>query len=268
MAGTCSAFPATERVGASDMLSARTLLIRGMLVGAVAGVAAFLFAYLFGEGPINDAIAFEEAHAAPLPHGEAATEVVSRTVQSTLGLATANVIYGIALGGVFAVVVAIALGRLGRLGARATAGVIALAGFIGVALVPFLKYPANPPATGNPDTLAQRTNLYFVMLVIGVAAVAGVAVGARMLRSRLGTWNAITVAALAAVLVVTAAITVLPSINEVPDGFSPTLLWRFRLASLGTQAVLWSTLGLLFGYLCERGQRSHAVSDTARPIPA
>ncbi|MBC9003658.1 CbtA family protein [Micromonospora aurantiaca (nom. illeg.)] len=250
------------------MLSARTLLVRGMLVGAVAGVAAFLFAYLFGEGAINDAIAFEEAHAAPLPHGEVAPEVVSRTVQSTLGLVTASVIYGIALGGVFAIAVAVALGRLGRLGDRTTAGLVALAGFVGVALVPFLKYPANPPATGNPDTLAQRTNLYFLMLVIGVAAVAGVAVGARTLQPRLGTWNAITVAALAAMVVVGAAIAVLPSINEVPDGFSPTLLWRFRLASLGTQAVLWTTLGLLFGYLCERGQRRHAVSDAAPPIPA
>jgi predicted cobalt transporter CbtA len=29
-------------------------------------------------------------------------------------------------------------------------------------------------------------------------------------------------------------------------------LWQFRLASLGTQAVLWITLGLGFGWLTER----------------
>ena len=41
-------------------------------------------------------------------------------------------------------------------------------------------------------------------------------------------------------------------VDEVAGGFPATLLWRFRLASLGTQAVLWTTLGLLFGALTER----------------
>ena len=243
-------------------MSARTLLVRGMVAGAAAGVAAFLFAYLFGEGPINDAIAFEEAQAAGHEHGP-----VSRTVQSTLGLATASIVYGVALGGLFAVAVAVTLGRIGRISARATAGIVALAGFVGVALVPFLKYPANPPATGNPDTLQQRTGLYFLMLVVGVAAVIGAIVVSRPLQPRLGTWNATTAGVLGAVVVVGAAIALLPAVNEVPDGFAPVLLWRFRLASLGTQAVTWATLGLLFGYLTERSERTAAVVR-AQPVAA
>ncbi|GAA2575761.1 CbtA family protein [Dactylosporangium fulvum] len=249
------------------MLSARTLLVRGMLVGAAAGVAAFLFAYLFGESPINDAIAFEEAHAAPLPPGEHEHELVSRTVQSTVGLATASIVYGIALGGVFGIAVALTVGRFGKVSARATAGLVALAGFVGVALVPFLKYPANPPATGNPDTLQQRTGLYFLMAVIGVAVVIGTAVVGRSLRPRLGTWNAATVAIVGAAVVVGAAVALLPAVNEVPDGFSPVLLWQFRLASLGTQAVTWATLGLLFGYLTERSLRT-STAVTAQPVAA
>ncbi len=249
------------------MLNARALLIRGMIVGAVAGVAAFLFAYFFGEGPINEAIAFEEAHAAPLPPGEHEHELVSRGVQSTIGLATASIVYGTALGGLFAIAVAIAAGRVGKLSARATAGLVALAGFVGVALVPFLKYPANPPATGNPDTLGQRTGLYFLMLVIGVAAVIGAVVVTRSLQPRLGTWNAATVSIVGAAVVVGAAIALLPAINEVPEGFAPVLLWKFRLASLGTQAVTWTVLGLLFGYLTERSQRP-ATAVSAQPVVA
>ncbi|MEV0568444.1 CbtA family protein [Dactylosporangium sp. NPDC050588] len=241
------------------MLNARTLLVRGMITGLVAGVAAFLFAYLFGEGPINDAIAFEEVHATDHEHGP-----VSRTVQSTLGLATASVVYGVAIGGLFAIAVAVTLGRIGRISARATAAIVALAGFVGVALVPFLKYPANPPATGNPDTLQQRTGLYFLMIVIGVAAVLGAIVVSRSLQPRFGTWNATILAVVGAATVVGVAIAMLPAVNEVPDGFSPVLLWRFRLASLGTQAVTWATLGLLFGYLTERSQRP-VVAD-AHPV--
>ena len=37
-----------------------------------------------------------------------------------------------------------------------------------------------------------------------------------------------------------------------PDAFSAVLLWRFRLASLGLQAIIWTTEGLLFGFLAER----------------
>lgn len=245
------------------MLNARTLLVRGMISGVAAGVAAFLFAYLFGEGPINDAIAFEEAHA-PHADGEHGHELVSRTVQSTAGLATASIVYGVAIGGLFAIAVAVALGRIGRISARATAAIVALAGFVGVALVPFLKYPANPPATGSADTLQQRTGLYFLMIVIGVAASLGVLVVSRSLQPRFGTWNATILAVAGAAVVVGAAVALLPAVNEVPDGFSPVLLWQFRLASLGTQAVMWATLGLLFGYLTERSERP--VVPDAHPV--
>ena len=40
------------------------------------------------------------------------------------------------------------------------------------------------------------------------------------------------------------------------DGHAPAgLLWSFRLSSLGTQLVLWTGLGVLFGALCERASR-------------
>jgi hypothetical protein len=45
---------------------------------------------------------------------------------------------------------------------------------------------------------------------------------------------------------------VLRPINEVPPDFSAVVLWKFRLASLGIQAVLWTTLGLVFGELAQR----------------
>jgi hypothetical protein len=51
----------------------------------------------------------------------------------------------------------------------------------------------------------------------------------------------------------------LPPVNEVPADFSATVLWRFRLASVGTQLVLWTTIGLLFGALTERRARRDAA---------
>ncbi|WP_326557718.1 CbtA family protein [Micromonospora sp. NBC_01796] len=252
------------------MLSARSLLIRGMLVGLAAGVAAYLFATLFGEGPVGQAIDFESAAgaaahaashgAADAAHTDAAEpELVSRTVQSTIGLATAALVYGVALGGLFALAFAVAYGRIGRFSPRATAALVGLAGFVTVALVPFLKYPANPPATGNPDTLGQRTVLYFLMIVIAVAAGLLALYLGRWLHPQYGAWNATLLAVGAYAVFITVVQLALPSINEVPDGFPALVLWEFRLASLGTQFVTWATLGLLFGALTERRVRAVAA---------
>ncbi|MGC9671302.1 CbtA family protein [Planosporangium sp. 12N6] len=242
-------------------MSARTLLVRGMLVGIAGGLLAYLFATAFGEPPVDSAIAFEAAHTPPGDHDH---ELVSRTIQSTIGLATAVVVYGAALGGIFALAFAVAYGRLGRLPARATALLVAAAGFVAVELVPFLKYPANPPAVGAEETIGRRTALYFTMIGITVAAAIGATLLGRNLTARLGAWNAVLVAVGVFVALVAVAAALLPAVNEVPADFPATVLWHFRLASLGTQLVLWATLGLLFGALTDRSQRRRA--RTPEPV--
>jgi hypothetical protein len=55
----------------------------------------------------------------------------------------------------------------------------------------------------------------------------------------------------------------MPSFQEVPADFPATLLWSFRLASLGTQVVLWTGIGLLFAALMHHERRRRA--GTALP---
>jgi predicted cobalt transporter CbtA len=222
----------------------RELLVRGLIAGLVAGLLALAFARIFGEPPIGSAIDFESARG-----GAEEPELVSRAVQSSAGLATAVLVYAVAFGGLFSLAFATAYGRVGQLSARTTAAVLAVGGYLVVYVVPFLKYPANPPAVGNEDTIGQRTGLYLAMVVMSVLfAVIAVYLG-RRLASRLGAWNAALVAAGGYVVTVAAAQTLLPSLNEAPAGFPATVLWEFRIASLGTQLVLWITIGLLFGTL-------------------
>jgi predicted cobalt transporter CbtA len=227
------------------------LLLRGMLVGVVAGLLAFGFAKVFGEPQVDRAIAFEEQVSAA--KGEAPQpELVSRATQAGIGLFTGIVVYSAAIGGLFSLVFAFVYGRVGGLGPRGTAALLALGGFIAIVLVPDLKYPANPPSVGNPDTIGFRTEQFFFMLLISVTALF-LAVGlARGLRARYGAWNAALLAGLAFIVVIAIAQQALPEVNEVPEQFSAVVLWRFRVASLGIHLVLWTTLGLLFGALMER----------------
>ncbi|MFF9086620.1 CbtA family protein [Streptomyces sp. NPDC014991] len=242
----------------------RNLLVRGMLAGLAAGVLALLTAYFLGEPSVDSAIGFEDAHSHT--HG---TEVVPRSVQSTAGLATGVLVYGVAFGGIVALAFCFALGRVGRFSPRATALLLSGCALLAVYVVPFLKYPANPPSVGDPGTIGERTGLYFLMMLLSVLlAVAATLLGKR-LAPRLGTWYA-TVAAVAAFVLVTAlAYAFLPAVNEVPKDFPAALLWRFRLSALAVQAVLWAGFGLLFGEFAERLLRPEPVpSGTGRSVAA
>lgn len=241
----------------------KVLLIRGMLAGVIAGVLAFGFAHVFGEPEIEYAIGLEEqmskasesqhaqAHATGATH-EHKVDLVSRSVQAGAGLLTASVVYGAGIGGLFAIVFAFAYGRLGKLGARATAALLAAAGFVSVALVPFLKYPAMPPAVGSPETLGARAALFLVMIAISIMAVVlGIGL-ARRLAARTGPWIAAALGAAVFIAVVAVAQVLLPDVGEIPKAFSADALWRFRAASLGMQMLMWVTLGALFGALSTR----------------
>ncbi|MCL6734827.1 CbtA family protein [Streptomyces neyagawaensis] len=225
----------------------RALLVRGMLAGLLAAVPALLFAYFVGEGPVDAAIAFESANSHE--HGE---ELVSRSVQSTAGLATGMLVFGVAVGGIAALAFCFALGRVGRFSARATAALTALAAFLLVYLVPTLKYPANPPAVGDPDTLARRTALFFLMIALSVLLGSAAVILGRRVAPLWGNWNASVTAGLAFTAAVAVAMVFLPSGDNIPKGFPAADLWEFRLASIGIQAVLWAGFGLAFGYLAER----------------
>ena len=88
--------------------------------------------------------------------------MVSRAVQSTVGLALGSLVYGATVGGLFAIAYAVAQGRLGRLGVRGTALAVALGGFLAVGLLPALKCPANPPGSTDGATIDDRTRWYFL----------------------------------------------------------------------------------------------------------
>jgi hypothetical protein len=245
----------------------RSLLVRGMLVGVLAGLLAFAFAFAFGEPQVQHAIDFED-QLARLHHEAPDPELVSRGVQRTWGLLTGAVVMSVALGGLFALVFAWAYGRIGAMGPRLTAAVLALAAYLTVILVPFTKYPANPPTVGDPDTIDRRTVLFFAMILIAILALVAAARIRRALLAQLGPWNAAIVAGFAFIAVVAVAELILPAVHETPKGFPADVLWRFRIASLGINATIWTTLGLVFGMAAERLLAPGATREATAPAVA
>lgn len=237
----------------------KTLLVRGMLAGLIAGMLAFGFAYAFGEPPVDTSIGLEDtlSHS----HGaQAAEELVPRDIQSTIGLLTGVLVYAVAIGGLLSLAFAFAQGRLGSLRPRVTALLLTGGAFAVVFLVPFLKYPANPPSVGQPGTIGSRTELYFgfvaVSLLVGIFAT----VSGRKLADRFGAWNGFLLAAAGYVVVMAVVAWLMPVVDEVPAAFPASTLWQFRTASIGTQATLWLALGLAFGAFAEKALNRKAVA--------
>jgi hypothetical protein len=262
----------------------RSLLVRGMLAGLIAGVLGFLFARLIGEPYVEQAIAFESYVEHTVHHEAPQVELVSRQLQSSAGLATGTLIFGVAMGGLFSLVFAIGNGRIAALSPRGTAALLGPLAFVALYLTPFLKYPPNPPSIGDPDTIGQRTQLYVALIVVSVAAMVLVVMLRAKVEPKLGGWNATLLAGAVYLAVIGLAFAIFPGVNEVPQQelpgvvqavtgddvtFPPSVLWGFRLSSLGLQAVTWTANALVFGWLAQRrlaeqGQAAKGWSGSPR----
>ncbi|WP_072686854.1 CbtA family protein [Rhodococcus marinonascens] len=253
------------------------LLIRGLLAGLIAGILAGGVAFVLGESHIEAAIAIEESQgatevadhhdAAPAgaatdhSHGEG-DALVSRDGQR-FGLFLATSLMGMALGAIFAVVAHYAR-RVLPLPGPLLALTLATFGWLAIEAVPFFKYPANPPAVGDPDTMTQRTWLWLASVALGLLAVVAAAFAARAVAAQEFLTVRIVAPVVTFLVVVTLGYLVLPTVNEVGDDFPAVLLWEFRLSSLATQATLWLGLGLVFAFLTERAARSNTPAKATK----
>jgi len=239
------------------------LLLKGMMAGILAGLVAFAFAHHFGEPQVDRAIGLEESLSAHThQHGASADsgkeqEVFSRQTQSGIGLMAGMALFGAALGGGLALVWAFSYQRIGPSDPRVLALCLALVGFLAMSLMPGLKYPPNPPAVGNPDTIGYRTGLYFVMMLLSIGIVISATWLSRQLTPRLSSGNAMMWAVLFGVALMLVVCALMPTVNEVSDHFPADLLWNFRMSSFGTHLVLWGVIGVAFGALAERTPATH-----------
>ncbi|WP_328289746.1 CbtA family protein [Nocardia aurantiaca] len=243
-------------------------MLRGLLAGLIAGLLAATVGYFVGEPKLDAAISLEESHSkaetsgdghaheqaggSGHSHGDEDEPLVSRTGQKA-GQFLALGLFGPAIGAILATAANIAR-RFTRLPGPRLGLLLAGGGWLAIVAVPFFKYPANPPAVGQPDTINERTWLWFASVLLGFAAVgAGVYVH-KVLRNRL---DSVRMIGATAVFVLVAAIgyIALPGIDEVPSDFPATLLWQFRATSLAETGTLWLTLGLAFAALTEYADR-------------
>lgn len=286
----------------------KILTLRGLLFGGLGGLIAYVFMKLMAEPIIDRAIDYESgrdeaqeaidsgmsnAHshggmdmagmAADHSHG-GDDELFSRTIQATFGAGTGMLAFGIAMGGIAAVVLALWLHHRGIGAARRSVLPVAGLTFAALYVLPTLKYPANPPAVGNSETIGWRSGLFLIMVLISaVAIVVGVLIHERLGRTMgaRATWLGVAVAA----VIMGLAYWLMPALGdlaanagsgsstETPQplvdgsgtivfpGFPADDLYRFRLYSFLAQLIMWAVIALGL----ERAARALTGGTTPTP---
>ncbi len=228
-------------------------LRRGLAAGLLAGLLAGAFAFFVGEPILDRAIHLEE-----VADTAQDKEVFGRATQK-LGLFFVTGLFGVTVGGMFGLVFTYFRGRMATGTDWMRSLSLSATIFTGAFLLPFLKYPANPPGVGEAATIGDRTAAYYTMVVLALFAVLVAWIAAKTLRERKAPAPVRHVlVGLGLATVVTVMAVVLPAAPD-PGGVPAGLLWNFRLSSLGTQVVFWSGLGVAFGFLCERSNRREAL---------
>lgn len=260
-----------------DFTRPRTIVVAAVLVGLLAGLAGAVFHAVATEPRIDDAIAIEEAAAAEQEPAEEAGHAadeggeeevsVSRSDQRGAGLFAAYALTGAAFG-LFLAVTSLSLRTTsGGPFRRVVVSGAVLAGAITVA--PWLKYPPNPPAVGNPDTVGDRERLYVMTIVLAALLLAGVAHLSGRLRA--AGWpddrRTATVAAVALVAFGVLFAAMPPSPD--PIGVPANLVWQFRINSLTGNLLVWTLLTLGLGLAwTEAARRSATAEATAAEATA
>lgn len=265
-----SAFPATDATAAggrgpaspqnTSSITFGTILRRAVLAGLVSGALAAVFVGLVAEDSIDAAIAIESSAAsadahegsdeAVDTHSHGDSEPLFTRGQQVVGGLVASVVFGLVVGVVFAAVYAAVRHKITVADETRRVLLLAAVAYLVTAVLPAVKYPANPPAVGDPDTVNVRTVLYFTFLACCIILAFAVGMLYKRLAARRERSTALALSAAAALSGIAGLLVAWPTRpTTVPADFPAQLLWDFRIESLATLTIIWSTFGLAMGWL-------------------
>jgi predicted cobalt transporter CbtA len=214
-----------------------------LLAGAIAGTILGVVNQLAVEPYIEHAIELEMQNTAQSGQVINPAEFAAYRFWQKGGEIAAGTILGLSIGSLYGIVFAYTRGLVPGSNNKKKALIVAGIMWFVLFLLPALKYPAIPPAVGNPETIYYRQSLYIAFLAISGFSALGLAFLYRKVAS-LNINKALIPSAYAAIM--TGAYLAMPanpdSINAPID-----LVIGFRITSAITISMFWGLLGIIFG---------------------
>ena len=246
----------------------KSLVFIGLTIvsGAIAGTLLGLINQIVVEPYIDKTIGIQTQNA--INSGQM---VMSTSQQSNYriwqkgGEIAAGAIYGISLSALFGVIFAYGRNSILLPGSNNKKKALVLAGimFLVLFLVPTLKYPANPPGVGNPQTIYLRETLY-----VGFIATSGfTALFLVFMNKKFGDNNSLSskkktmimLPVIYALVVVAAYVSFPPNPDKITT-IPMDLILNFRIAGVFTVGLFWLFLGIILGSLWDK-LKPHQTSE-------
>ncbi|HEU04012.1 MAG TPA: hypothetical protein ENH95_02685 [Nitrosopumilus sp.] len=164
------------------------------------------------------------------------------------GQVLAGAILGTSIGALFGIV--FAYSRKILPGQHNVKKALVLAGimWLTIFLIPFLKYPANPPTVGEPETVVLRATLYLTFIAISGFSVIGFYQLSKKFQGRKKLVALIGYAAF-----MTAMFVVMPP-NPDEIAAPMELVNGFRVMSVVAVSIFWLALGIILGLFWQKIQ--------------
>ncbi len=164
------------------------------------------------------------------------------------GQVLAGAILGTSIGALFGIV--FAYSRRILPGQHNVKKALVLAGimWLTIYLIPFLKYPANPPTVGDPETVVLRATLYLAFIAISGFSFIGFY---QLSKKFQGRKKLVAVIGYAAFM--TAMFVVMPP-NPDEIAAPMELVNGFRVMSVIAVSVFWLALGIILGLFWQKIQ--------------
>ena len=162
------------------------------------------------------------------------------------GQVLAGAILGTSLGSLFGIVYALSKKSLPSKNNIGKTLILAGLMWFTLFVIPFLKYPANPPTVGDGDTVVLRGMLYLALIAIS----GFMALGFYQIFKRLKAKNKI-LAVIGYAVLISITLFIMP---ENPDEVSTSmeLINGFRMVAFLTGTLFWFTLALFLGIFWQK----------------
>lgn len=214
-----------------------------LLAGAIAGTILGAINQVAVEPYIEHAIELEIRNTAQSGQVINPAEFAAYRLWQKGGEIIAGTILGLSIGSLYGIVFAYTRGSISGTNNKKKALIVTSIMWIVLFLMPVLKYPPNPPAVGNPETIYYRQSLYVAYLAISGFSALGLAFLYRKMASS-NTKKAIIPSAYAAIMA--GAYLAMPA-NPDPINAPIDLVIGFRITSAITISMFWALLGVIFG---------------------
>jgi predicted cobalt transporter CbtA len=222
-----------------------SFLVVALISGAIAGTVFGLINLVLVEPYLDKAIGIEVQNSINADEEVNLEEHVSYRFWQKGGQVAAGTILGMTFGSLLGIVFVFGKKIISGSNikkALVLSGVIWLVIFI----IPTIKYPANPPTVGDPDTIYYRQFLFISFILISGFTALGLSIIYNKINLK-PLFKLLAVSFIYAGIMVGAFIAIPPNTDEITAPMD--LVNGFRIMSMLTMTVFWIILGITFGLI-------------------